>query len=216
MLRVVVMLGAPGAGKGTQAVRLSLALSIQHVSTGDLFREHLKRGTPLGSKAKQYMEEGHLVPDDLVVDMLFDRVKRPDCSEGYLLDGYPRTLHQAEVLEERLVSKIPMQVLELEVSDESIVERAAGRLLCDGCGHIQHEKYSPPEVAGICDACGGTLLKREDDRPGVVRNRLAVYHDQTQPLSDYYRQRDMLCVVDGSNAPDEVYEACLACLEEVG
>lgn len=216
MLRVVVMLGAPGAGKGTQAVRLSLALSIQHVSTGDLFREHLKRGTPLGSKAKQYMEEGHLVPDDLVVDMLFDRVKRPDCSEGYLLDGYPRTLHQAEVLEERLVSKIPMQVLELEVSDESIVERAAGRLLCDGCGHIQHEKYSPPEVAGICDACGGTLLKREDDRPGVVRNRLAVYHDQTQPLSDYYRQRDMLCVVDGSKAPDEVYEACLACLEEVG
>lgn len=214
MLRVVVMLGAPGAGKGTQAVRLSLALSIQHVSTGDLFREHLKQGTQLGSQAKQYMEEGHLVPDDLVVDMLFDRVQRADCREGYLLDGYPRTLHQAEVLEERLVSDIPMQVLELEVSDESIVERASGRLLCDRCGHIQHEKFSPPVVAGVCDACGGTLRQREDDRPEVVRNRLAVYHDQTQPLSEYYRKRDMLCVVDGSKTPDDVYEACLACLGE--
>ncbi len=214
MVRVVIMLGAPGAGKGTQAVRLALALSIQHVSTGDLFREHLKELTDLGSKAKQYMEEGHLVPDDLVVDMLFDRVARPDCRDGYLLDGYPRTLHQAEVLEERRVSETSIQVVELEVSDESIVERASGRLLCDRCGHIQHEKFSPPVVAGLCDACGGTLRRREDDRPEVVRNRLAVYHDQTRPLSDYYRERGVLCTVDGSKVPDVVYEACLACLGE--
>ena len=214
MVRVLIMLGAPGAGKGTQAVRLSASLSIQHVSTGDLFREHLKNGTELGSKVQHYMEKGHLVPDELVVDMLFDRVAAEDCRDGYLLDGYPRTLHQAKVLDERLMPATSLQVIELEVSDESIIERAAGRLTCDNCGHLQHQKFSPPAVAGTCDACGGPLSQREDDSPEVVGNRLAVYHDQTRPLSDYYRERGMLCTVDGGKDPKVVYKACLECLGE--
>lgn len=212
MTQVIILLGAPGAGKGTQAVRLAESLSLPHVSTGDLFREHLASGTELGAKAKEYMESGRLVPDDLVVDMLFAFVGREPYHAGYLLDGFPRTVAQAQILNDRLGADAHVLVISLEVPDEKIVERASGRLICGSCGNIQHKSFSPPKVAGVCDACGGALAQRKDDRPEVVKERLAVYHDQTAPVADYYRASDRLCSVDGDRTPDEVFEACLACV----
>lgn len=203
---VVILLGAPGAGKGTQARRLAETLGLPHVSTGDLFRENLSQGPELGARAREYMESGRLVPDELVIDMLFDRVSRPDCSEGYLLDGFPRTVAQAESLEQRLPSGQDLCVADLQVDDERIVERAAGRLLCKACGNIQHATFSPPRVEGRCDACGGELHRRDDDRPEVVRERLATYHRETQPVAEFYRQRGLLHEVDGDRAPDAVFQ----------
>lgn len=210
MARVIILLGAPGAGKGTQAVRLSESLSLPHVSTGDLFREHLASGTDLGAKAKEYMESGRLVPDELVVDMLFAFVDREPYRAGYLLDGFPRTVSQAKSLDERLGSDDEVLVLSLEVPDEKIVERAAGRLICDSCGNIQHRTFSPPKVEGVCDACGGTLAQRKDDRPEVVEERLAVYHEQTAPVADFYRASGRLRPIDGDRSPDAVFEDALA------
>ena len=207
---IIVLLGAPGAGKGTQAVRLSAACGIPHISTGDLFRANLKAGTPLGEKAKGYMNQGQLVPDELVLDMLFDRVGEPDCQEGYLLDGFPRTLAQAEALdralEERLGPGNHLRVVNLEVDESTIVTRASGRLLCRGCDRIAHLEYSPPATSGVCDACGGELYQREDDKPEVVRERLAVYHKQTAPLVGYYKNKGVLTTVDGERTPDEVFK----------
>ncbi len=204
---VVILMGAPGAGKGTQAMRLSEFASLPHVSTGDLFRDNLKRETKLGTEAKGYMESGKLVPDALVLDMLFDRVAKPDCAEGYILDGFPRTLPQAEALEKRLaeVPDASVQVLDIEVADEVIVERASGRLLCRSCDSIKHKTFSPPRAEGVCDACGGELYQREDDRPEVVSERLAVYHEQTAPLVGYYDERGLLARVDGGRSPDDVF-----------
>jgi len=217
--RVVILLGPPGAGKGTQAVRLSGRLSLPHISTGDLFRENLSQGTDLGARAKEFMESGRLVPDELVVDMLFDRVGREDCSQGYLLDGFPRTVAQAEELGRRLGDGTPVTVVNLDVPDEVIVERAGGRLLCRACGNIQHLKYSPPAQEGVCDACGGELYQRDDDKPEVVRQRLTVYHEQTQPVVDWYLQASatgggVLHNVDGAGTPDEVFTASIACFQE--
>jgi len=206
MVSVVILLGAPGAGKGTQAARLGARCSVPHVSTGDLFREHLKKGTPLGAKAKGFMEAGELVPDDLVLDMLFDRVSRPDCRDGYLLDGFPRTLPQAEAFDGRLSDDVDLLVLNLRVSDATIVERAAGRLLCRSCSNIQHETFSPPSKPGVCDACGGELYQRSDDRPEVVRKRLEVYHEETSPLVDYYADKGVLRDIDGERSADAVFE----------
>jgi adenylate kinase len=202
---VVILLGAPGAGKGTQAKRLSSDCSLPHVSTGDLFRENLREDTELGRKAKGYMESGKLVPDALVLDMLFDRVARPDCDEGYVLDGFPRTLPQAEAYEDRLDLDTELVVADLEVPDDVIVERAAGRLLCKQCGNIQHKTHNPPRVAGTCDVCGGELYQRKDDAPDVVRERLAVYHRETAPLVEFYGERDMLTRIDGRRSPEAVY-----------
>lgn len=215
MATVVILLGAPGAGKGTQAKRLAEAAHLPHIATGDLFRENLKHHTALGEKARAYMESGRLVPDELVLDMLFDRVSRPDCEQGYVLDGFPRTLPQAEALEQRLGSNGALIVPSLDVSDETIVERAAGRLICKQCGHIQHAVHSPPKQPGICDVCGGELEQREDDRPDVVRKRLEVYHEQTQPLIGFYGERDVLVPIDGERAPDQVF-ADLARVVPVG
>ena len=213
MMRVIILLGAPGAGKGTQAARLSQALGLPHVSTGDMFRENLSQGTALGERAKTYMEAGQLVPDDLTVDMLFDRTSRPDCADGYMLDGFPRTVPQAVALGERLGSDAPLTVLNIEVPDDIIVERSTGRLLCRECGNIQHKSFSPPAQDGVCDACSGELYQRKDDHPEVVQERLSVYHTQTEPLIGHYGEQGSCLSVDGNRAPDDVFAGCLASLE---
>ena len=204
---VVILLGPPGAGKGTQASRLSAQLGLPHVSTGDLFRENLAQGTALGKRAKAFMESGQLVPDDLVLEMLFDRVARPDCAEGYLLDGFPRTIAQAEALEKRLAGKAEVRVVDLRVPDAVVLERLTGRRTCGACGHVHHVRHAPPKKAGLCDACGGALAQRKDDTSEVATKRLAVYRDQTRPLEGFYRQRGLLREVDGDRAPDEVFES---------
>jgi len=205
MTSAVIILGPPGAGKGTQAMRLAEELGLPHVSTGDLFRENLSQETALGELAKTYMEVGKLVPDEVVIDMLFGRVGAEDCADGYLLDGFPRTVAQAEALSDRLSSEWTTRAVQLEVPDEVLVERASGRLLCKGCGNIHHERFSPPATEGSCDACAGELYKRADDAAETVTERLAVYHTETRPLISYYNERGSLDVVDGARAPEEVF-----------
>jgi len=212
MARVLILLGAPGAGKGTQAQRLGGDLGLPHISTGDLFRENLRGNTPLGLEAQKYMDAGQLVPDELVIKMLFDRVSRPDCAQGYLLDGFPRTLAQAEALEVALGPKADLTVLNLEVNPNTIVERAAGRQLCRSCGAIYHLVFAPSAKAGVCDSCGGELYQREDDQEVVVRERLKVYDRQTAPLVEFYSTRGVLTGVDGELSPDQVNQALLATL----
>ena len=209
--QIIILLGPPGAGKGTQAVRIAERLGLAHVATGDLFRENLSKGTELGQRAKGFMEAGKLVPDELVLEMLFDRVSKPDCAGGYLLDGFPRTLPQAKALSERLAGQ-PVQTISLEVPDDQLVERASGRLLCKGCSHIHHATFSPPMTDGVCDAWGGELYRRKDDDPEVVRQRLVVFHQETQPMIDYYREQGSLQVVDGTQSPDDVFAALTALL----
>lgn len=204
MANIVVLLGAPGAGKGTQAARLSKARSLPHVSTGDLLRDNMKRGTPLGLQAKGFVEKGELVPDALVLDMLGARVAAPDCRDGYVLDGFPRTEVQARALETRLAGH-RVTVVNLEVSDESIVRRAAGRISCKQCGTVFHRESAPPKKAGTCDACGGELFTRSDDSAPVVRERLRVYRDKTAPLVEYYSRRGLLQTIDGEQSPDTVF-----------
>lgn len=205
--RVLILLGPPGAGKGTQASRLCAELGLPHVSTGDLFREHRAKGTELGRRAQEYMDSGRLVPDDLVLDMLFDRVAKPDCARGFLLDGFPRTLPQAEALEKRLGSGSSVRVLDLRVADKALVERLTGRRTCRQCGNIHHIRSSPPKVAGRCDRCSGELFTRTDDEAATVEKRLAVYREQTQPLQGYYQKKGLLQEVDGDRSPDEVFRS---------
>lgn len=205
---VLILLGPPGAGKGTQAARLSAAESLPHVSTGDLLRDHRERGTPLGAQAKPFMDAGQLVPDELVIEMLMDRVSRPDARRGYLLDGFPRTVPQAKALDTRLAGA-DVRVLELRVPDAELVERLTGRWTCKACGNVHHERFSPPAQAGRCDRCQGELYQRADDRREVVEKRLAVYREQTRPLVDYYRERGVLVEVDGARTPDQVFESLI-------
>jgi len=206
MARIVVLLGAPGAGKGTQAVRLSRARGLAHVSTGDLLRENQKQGTELGLRAKGFMDSGKLVPDELVLDMLAQRVTAPDCRAGYVLDGFPRTEVQAQALEQRLKGDDEVQVINLEVSDESIVQRAAGRLSCRKCGSVFHAQNAPPKKAGTCDNCGGPLSQRDDDAAPVVRERLRVYREKTAPLVRFYSARGLLHSIDGERSPEAVFD----------
>ena len=205
MQRVVILLGPPGAGKGTQAVRLGQDLALPHVSTGDLFRDNLARDTALGRQAKSYMESGRLVPDALVLDMLFDRVAKPDCAGGYLLDGFPRTLPQAEALERALSKDVCVQALNLRVTDALLVERLSGRRTCEKCGFVHHLRHSPPKAAGVCDKCSGRLVQRPDDAPEVVLKRLEVYRQETQPLEAFYDKRGRLVNVDGARSAEEVF-----------
>ena len=207
MAAIIILLGAPGAGKGTQAVRLSAALEVPHISTGDLFRANLAAGTPVGKRAQEFMEKGELVPDEVVLDMLSQRVAEDDCREGYLLDGFPRTLPQAEALQERLTETDHVRVINLEVADDTIIERAAGRLLCKSCGNIQHKSFAPPKQEGVCDNCGGELYQRKDDAPDVVRQRLSVYHEQTEPLVRFYEAKGAVETVNGEAEPDVVFAA---------
>ena len=204
MTNVLILLGPPGAGKGTQAVRLSGALSLPHVSTGDLFREHLGQGTELGRKAKGFMESGRLVPDELVIEMLFERVAKPDCARGFLLDGFPRTLAQARELDRRL-GTASVKALSIHVPDAALLERMTGRATCRACGHVHHARFSPPKVAGTCDRCGGELYQRADDTREVVAKRLSVYREQTVPVEQHYAARRVLADVDGDRSPDEVF-----------
>ena len=205
----IVMLGAPGAGKGTQAKKIAAKYNIPHVSTGDIFRANIKGGTELGKEAKSYMDAGKLVPDELTVRILLDRVSEEDCRNGYVLDGFPRTIPQAEVLDKEL-SKAGEKIdyaINVEVPDEDIVGRMSGRRGCPKCGASYHLKYIPPKKEGICDACGSELVLRDDDKPETVKKRLKVYHDQTQPLIDYYKKQGALKEVDGTVDPEDVFKA---------
>ena len=208
---VVLLLGAPGAGKGTQARFLAQALGIPHVASGDLLREHRQRGTALGRAAQEYMERGDLVPDALVVDMIMDRLDQPDATAGALLDGFPRTLPQAEALEARLRTRNGRvaQAIYVEVPTEVLVERLAGRWLCQKCQASFHETFNPPAVAGECDVCGGELYQRSDDRREVVANRIAVYLRDTLPVVEHYAQQGILQRVDGNQPIAAVQTALL-------
>lgn len=208
MKRVLILLGPPGAGKGTQAARLSAALRLPHVSTGDLFRENLKRGTPLGSRARGFMDAGRLVPDEVVIEMLLDRVAKPDCSAGFLLDGFPRTVAQARDLDQRLVND-DVRALSLEVSDTVLLERLTGRHTCRECSNVHHERFSPPARAGKCDRCGGELYQRPDDERGVIEQRLAVYREQTAPVEQHYASHGKRTAIPGDRHPDQVFDALM-------
>jgi adenylate kinase len=203
---VVLLLGAPGAGKGTQARFLADLLRVPHVASGDLLREHRQLGTPLGQAATSYMDRGDLVPDALVVDMIVERLDRPDATRGVLLDGFPRTLPQAEALERRLSNGIRAAVY-IEVPEDVLVERLAGRWLCRACQHSFHSVFSPPRVSGVCDACGGELYQRSDDRREVVANRVAVYLRDTLPVVERYAAQAILHRVDGNRDIDTVRRA---------
>ena len=205
----IVMLGAPGAGKGTQAKMIADKYQIPHISTGDIFRANIKEGTELGKEAKSYMDKGQLVPDELTVKILLDRVAKDDCKNGYVLDGFPRTIPQAEVLEEalnNLQDKIDYAV-NVEVPDENIVRRMGGRRACLSCGATYHIEHIPPKTEGICDRCEKELVLRDDDKPETVQKRLDVYHEQTQPLIDFYNKRGVLKEVDGTVDMKEVFAA---------
>lgn len=207
----LVLLGPPGAGKGTQAERLEKELGLPHVASGDLFREHLGKETELGLLAKTYMDRGDLVPDDVTIAMVRERLQRPDCEQGAILDGFPRTQAQAAGLDDMLadMGRALDGVLYLAVPDEELVRRLSGRWICRQCQTPYHTLFSPPTQAGVCDACGGELYQRDDDKPETVRARLRVYHQQTAPLIDYYRQAGLLVEVDGSGDIESVAAALL-------
>ncbi|MCR4763467.1 MAG: adenylate kinase [Lachnospiraceae bacterium] len=212
----IIMLGAPGAGKGTQAKMIAEKYHIPHVSTGDIFRANLKEGTPLGKKAKEYMDKGALVPDELTVEILLDRVSRDDCAGGYVLDGFPRTIPQAEVLDEEL-TKLGDHVdfaIDVDVPDENIVRRMSGRRACLKCGATYHIEHIPPKKEGICDNCGEPLVLRDDDKPETVQKRLTVYHEQTAPLIDYYTKQGILRTVDGTKDMKEVFSAITGIIDQ--
>ena len=211
----IIMLGAPGAGKGTQAKMIAEKYAIPHVSTGDIFRANIKEGTELGKEAKKYMDQGLLVPDELTVKILLDRVAKDDCKNGYVLDGFPRTIPQAQVLDNALTElgdKIDYAI-DVEVPDENIIKRMSGRRACLGCGATYHIEHIPPKKEGVCDVCGQELVLRDDDQPETVKNRLGVYHEQTQPLIDFYTEKGILKTVDGTKDMKDVFAAIVSILE---
>lgn len=201
---IIILMGPPGSGKGTQAKRLTADLNIPHISTGDLLRENIANGTALGKQAKQYMDQGQLVPDALVIDMLFDRVSRGDANNGYLLDGFPRTVPQAEAFQKLLNGNEKLVAINLTVNDETIVKRMADRLTCPECGAVYNSTTTAPKVTGICDNTGAKLVRRPDDEPEVVQKRLKVYRDQTAPLIGYYKNKNVLAEVNGDRPAAEV------------
>ncbi|MCI8866440.1 MAG: adenylate kinase [Lachnospiraceae bacterium] len=210
----IIMLGAPGAGKGTQAKKIAEKYGIPHVSTGDIFRANIKGGTELGKKAKSYMDQGQLVPDDVTIGMLLDRISQADCENGYVLDGFPRTIPQAKSLTDALNARGEKMdyAVDVDVPDEAIVTRMGGRRACVKCGATYHVAFNPPKAEGVCDACGDTLVLRDDDKPETVQKRLTVYHDQTQPLIDYYRNEGILVTVDGTKELNQVFTDIIAVL----
>lgn len=205
----IIMLGAPGAGKGTQAKMIAEKYGIPHVSTGDIFRANIKNGTELGMEAKKYMDQGLLVPDELTVKILLDRVAQADCEKGYVLDGFPRTIPQAEVLDKALseLGDAIDYAINVDVPDENIVKRMSGRRACVTCGATYHIEHVPPRKEGVCDKCGAGLVLRDDDKPETVLNRLKVYHDQTQPLIEFYTEKGVLKTVDGTVDMQDVFGA---------
>ncbi|MFD8804872.1 adenylate kinase [Streptomyces sp. NPDC059597] len=212
----IVLVGPPGAGKGTQAVRLAETLSVPHISTGDLFRANISRQTELGKLAKSYMDAGNLVPDEVTIAMAKDRMEQPDAENGFLLDGFPRNVSQAEALDELLQSEgIKLDaVLDLEVPEDEVVKRIAGRRICrNDSSHVFHETYSPPKKEGVCDVCGGELYQRDDDSEDTVRKRLEVYHTQTEPIIDYYRSQGPVVTISALGPVDEITKRALAALK---
>ena len=210
----IIMLGAPGAGKGTQAKRIAQKYTIPHISTGDIFRANIKNGTELGKKAKEYMDQGLLVPDELTCDLVMDRIQQDDCKNGFVLDGFPRTIPQAEALDEAL-TKIGQKMdyaIDVDVPDENIVNRMGGRRACLSCGATYHVEFNPTKAEGVCDACGAQTVLRDDDKPETVQKRLTVYHDQTQPLIDYYKKQGILKSVDGTQPMEAVFDAIIGIL----
>lgn len=210
----LIMLGAPGAGKGTQAKKIAEKYQIPHISTGDIFRANIKAGTELGMKAKSYMDQGQLVPDEVTIGMLLDRISQDDSKNGYVLDGFPRTIPQAESLTSALLArgeKIDYAV-NVDVPDDNIINRMSGRRACVGCGATYHVVYNAPKTEDICDTCGEKLILRDDDKPETVKNRLLVYHDQTQPLIDYYKKEGVLVEVDGTQNLEKVFQDIVAVL----
>ncbi len=212
----IIMLGAPGAGKGTQAKQIAAKYSIPHISTGDIFRANIKNGTELGKKAKEYMDQGLLVPDELTCDLVMDRIAEPDAANGFVLDGFPRTIPQAEALTAAL-EKIGASMdfaIDVDVPDENIVNRMSGRRACVNCGATYHIVAIPPKKEGICDTCGNDLVLRDDDKPETVQKRLNVYHEQTQPLIEYYSKQGILKSVTGTVPMEEVFASIVAILGE--
>ena len=211
----IIMLGAPGAGKGTQAKKLAAKYEIPHISTGDIFRANIKEGTELGNKAKGYMDQGLLVPDELVIDLVADRLTWEDAANGYVLDGFPRSIPQAKALTQALAARGEKvdYAIDIEIPDQNIIERMGGRRACVGCGATYHIVNIPPKKEGICDNCGQALILRDDDKPETVKKRLDVYHEQTQPLIDYYKEEGVLEEVDGTLEMDEVFGEIIKILE---
>ena len=215
-MRRIVLLGPPGAGKGTQATRISKKYGIPHISTGDIFRANVKEGTPLGAKAKAYMDQGLLVPDELVCDLVEDRIAKDDCKNGYLLDGFRRTVFQAQQFDEYLQKNNQdiTIVFDLEVSEDILLKRMIGRRVCRNCGKPYHITNMPPKKEGVCDVCGGEVYQRADDSEETVRNRFRVYTEQTSPLTAYYEKAGKLIPLDGAKDPDEVFAKVSALLGE--
>ncbi len=211
----IIMLGAPGAGKGTQARIIAEKFGIPNISTGDIFRANIKNGTQLGMEAKKYMDQGLLVPDELTVKILLDRMEQDDCKNGYILDGFPRNIPQAEVLDKALEERKEKldYAINVDVPDENIIKRMSGRRACTGCGATYHVEHIPPKTEGICDICGQELVLRDDDKSETVKNRLDVYHKQTQPLIDFYEAKGILNTVDGTMDMRDVSAAIAAILQ---
>ena len=210
----VIMLGAPGAGKGTQAKQIADKYSIPHISTGDIFRANIKNGTELGKKAKTFMDQGLLVPDELVVELVADRIQQDDCKNGFVLDGFPRTIPQAEALDAALakINEKMDYAIDVDVPDENIITRMSVRRACLNCGATYHIVSIPTKVEGICDRCGSPVVLRDDDKPETVKKRLEVYHEQTQPLIDYYKKKDILKTVNGVQPMEDVFKAIVEIL----
>lgn len=211
----IIMLGAPGSGKGTQAERISKKYGIPHISTGDIFRENIKNGTELGKKAKGYMDRGELVPDDFVCDLVIDRIHQDDCSKGYVLDGFPRTVAQGEIFDKALEErgeKIDAAIY-MELSEDLLVERMTGRRVCPKCGAGYHVKYIPPKVPGICDKCGSKLIQRDDDKIETFKNRLDVYKKETAPLVPHYEKTGKLITIEGKKGLEPGWEDIQAALD---
>ena len=211
----IVLFGPPGAGKGTQAKFISDRFNIPHISTGDILRENVREGTELGKKAKAFMDKGELVPDNVLIDIIKDRLQKPDSRKGFLLDGFPRTLKQAEALDEILddINKKLDAVINVDVGASALVQRLSGRRTCKACGATYNITLNPPKVAGVCDSCGGELYQRADDTEAAIKNRIAVYKKQTQPLIDYYKKKGLLIDVDGEREIDEVRSDIMKALE---
>jgi len=204
----IIMLGAPGAGKGTQAKQIAAKYSIPHISTGDIFRANIKNGTELGKKAKEYMDQGLLVPDELTCDLVMDRIAQDDAKNGFVLDGFPRTIPQAEALDAALtkIGEAMDYAIDVDVPDENIINRMSGRRACLNCGATYHIVSIPPKKEGVCDSCGNELVLRDDDKPETVKKRLDVYHEQTQPLIDFYKGKGILKSVDGTQPMEKVFD----------
>jgi adenylate kinase len=211
---LIILLGAPGSGKGTQAASIVQKFNVVHISTGDMFRYNISNNTPIGQKAKAYIEEGKLVPDEIVIDMLKDRLAQKDCAHGALLDGFPRTLAQAQALEALISSKYTPIVLSLQVSDKTVLDRLTGRRSCPKCNAIYHVTFTPPKKEGICDKCGTALITRSDDTEKTVKERLQIFHEQIGPLKEYYAKTGLLNEVDGESGSSAIQQSCLDIIQK--